>query len=61
LIKILVYVNVIMQELLTQVYVQYVTPMWQTSVIIHQVTVCGCPLTGLNPGLLLTFSLDITP
>jgi len=37
LISILVYVNVIEQQLLTQVYVQYITSMWQVSVIIHHI------------------------
>jgi hypothetical protein len=37
----LVYVNAIVQQLLTQVYVQYITVMWQVSVIIHQIIVCG--------------------
>jgi hypothetical protein len=37
----LIFANAIMQQLLTQVCVQYVTSMWQISVIIHQIIVCG--------------------
>jgi len=37
LISILVYVNVIVQQLLTKVCVQYITSMWQVSVIIHHI------------------------
>ena len=37
LISIILYVNVIVQQLLTKVYVQYITSMWQVSVIIHHI------------------------